>query len=573
MALSLSPAARDHLKNLLVCFSLGNLCFVRRWYDLEILQEPGLDYHRIAPYSPILLMATLVSGLIVAVVYAAGFYWARRGGTVRMKFAQSAFLLTLIFPLDSVRRYWNAELGHFDLVSNLALLSIEALLGAGMFMAWRGNPRIVRPARQMALMLTFLFPALMFDFVGNRITAEPASAFEPRPSVQALPARAGAARMIWMIFDEMDQRVAFDVRPSSLQLPELDRLRAESVVASRATQTAGFTAIAIPTLISGRFFRETSMMGASRLEVIPEGSAATEDWRDQPTVFERARELGFNSAISGWYHPYCRIFGDQVIQCFATPSGHAGKAMLRERHASQNGLWNTVGFLFQLQLENLKDMYRFDGTSGSENLKAAYLQKEQQQEYFKIRDHAYEEAVDPRLGLLYIHFPTPHMYAIYNRRERNFSLNPSLDYLDNLALVDRTVGELRAKLEAAGLWDQTSLLITADHGFRPNLWRGNYGWTETMDKLFATGASQTVPFIVKLAGKQQHAAFDRPFSNIASGDMALAVLSGKISTADQALTWLEQQAAETQKLESQANSARGSAGGSAGSSAGGSAAR
>jgi hypothetical protein len=358
-----------------------------------------------------------------------------------------------------------------------------------------------------------------------------------------------------MIFDEMDQKVAFDARPASIQLPELDRLRAESIVANHATQTAEFTGIALPSLISGTFFRVTSMEGASKLEVVKEGSAATEDWRDQPNVFQHARQMGFNPALDGWYHPYCRIFGDELVQCFATPSGHAGRAMLRERHASQNGLWNTVGFLFQMQWENLKDLYRFDGSSGSETLKAAYLQNEQQQEYFQIRDHAYEAAVDPRIGLLLIHFPTPHMYAIYNRRERNFSLNSSLDYLDNLALVDRTVGELRAKLEAAGLWDRTSLLITADHGFRPNLWKGNYGWTDAMDKLFSTGASPTVPFIVKLAGKQEHAVFDRPFSNIVSGDLSLAVLSGRVSTAEQVQVWLDQQATQVQKIVSKASSA------------------
>jgi len=395
----------------------------------------------------------------------------------------------------------------------------------------------------------------MFDFVSGSLSAEPASAFENRPSAEALPTRADAPRLIWIIFDEMDQRVAFDARPSSLQLPEIDRLRAESIVANHATQTAQFTGIALPSLISGELFRVTSMVGASKLEVIREGSASTEDWRDQPNVFQHARRMGINSALDGWYHPYCRIFGDQLVPCFATPSGHAGRAMLRERHASQNGLWNTVGFLFQLQWENLKDMYRFNGTSGSETLKAAYLQNEQQQEYFQIRDHAYAAAVDPRIGLLLIHVPAPHMYAIYNRRQGDFSLNGSLDYLDNLALVDRTVGELRAKLEGAGLWDRTSLLITADHGFRPDLWRGNYGWTDTMDKLFATGASQTVPFIVKLAGKQEHAVFDRPFSNIVSGDLSLEVLSGRVSTAEQAVAWLEHRATDVHKPVSQSASA------------------
>ena len=61
MALSLSPAAREKLKDILVCFSLGNLCFVRRWYDLEILQETSLDYLRPGPASPVVPSASLLT--------------------------------------------------------------------------------------------------------------------------------------------------------------------------------------------------------------------------------------------------------------------------------------------------------------------------------------------------------------------------------------------------------------------------------------------------------------------------------------------------------------------------------
>ena len=49
MALSLSQAAAGKLKNLLVCFSVGNLCFLRRWYDLEHLKERSMDYYRTGP--------------------------------------------------------------------------------------------------------------------------------------------------------------------------------------------------------------------------------------------------------------------------------------------------------------------------------------------------------------------------------------------------------------------------------------------------------------------------------------------------------------------------------------------
>ena len=542
MALSLSPSTRDRLKDILICFSLGNLCLVRRWYDLEILQESGLDYLRPGPASPVLLISTLVAGLILGVCFWIGWQWARQRGGIWIKIAHGCFLLAMVFPLESVRRYWNAQYGQVDVASNTALLSIEALLFGGLVLATRGNPRVVRAARHVALMMTFMFPALLIDFVSSHMAAEPDSAFQAKAPAAILPVRAGAPRFIWIIFDEMDQRIAFDECQVSLELPELDRLRGESLEARRATQTAGFTGLAMPILISGRSYRESEIKGASRLDVLPEDSSERLNWGDEHTAFHRIHEMGINAALSGWYHPYCRIFGDQFINCFATATSHAGRALLREQHASQEGVWRMIGMLFQLQLENIKDLYRFDGTSGSENLKDAYLQRQQQQEYFQIRDHAYADAVDPRIGFVMLHFPAPHMYAIYNRWRRDFTLDPSLDYLDNLALVDRTVGELRAKLEAAGLWDRTSILITADHGFRPQMWRGHYGWTQNMERI-SEHSSQHVPFILKLAGKHDHLVLDRPFSNIVSSDVATAVLSGRISTAADAANWIQQRVA------------------------------
>jgi hypothetical protein len=541
----LSPATRERLKDILICFSLGNLCFVRRWYDLEVLQETGLDYLRPGPASPVLLFSTLIAGLLLGAAFWIGWQWTRNRGRVWVKVAHGCFLMALVFPLESVRRYWNAQYGHADLASNTALLSIEALLFVGMVQAMRGNPRVVRAARHVALVMTLMFPALMIDFFSSHLSSEPASAFQPKPPAAALPTPAGAPRFIWIIFDEMDQRIAFNERPVSLELPELDRLRSESLEARRVTQTADRTLLAMPILISARAYRKAEIKGASKLNVFPEDSREGFNWADEHNVFRSVREMGRNAAIAGWYHPYCRVFGDQLVNCFA-PSSHTGRALLREQSAFQEGVVRMVALLFQLQFENLKDLYRFDGISGSENLKDAYVQSQQQQEYFQIRDHAYADAVDPRIGFMLLHFPTPHMYAIYNRWRKNFSTEPTTDYLDNLALVDRTVGELRAKLEAVGLWDQTSILITADHGFRPEMWRGRYGWTENMERISEKGESHLVPFILKLAKKQEHLVVDRPFSNIILSDLATAVLGGQISTASQAGDWIERRAANSE---------------------------
>jgi membrane-anchored protein YejM (alkaline phosphatase superfamily) len=150
--------------------------------------------------------------------------------------------------------------------------------------------------------------------------------------------------------------------------------------------------------------------------------------------------------------------------------------------------------------------------------------------------------------LLFVHFPTPHPFPIYNRRERNFNLRGPLDYFDNVALVDRTLGELRRAVERAGLWDQTAVLITADHGLRPGAWIGHLGWTRELDRLTGHESPVRVPFILKLPGQappavqQPPAVIDTSFSNVLAGDLGLAVLSGAVSTPAQAAAWLNQHA-------------------------------
>jgi len=48
---------------------LGCLCFIRRWFDLEILQVRGLDFYRSAPRDSGLMFATLLSCSILALAF------------------------------------------------------------------------------------------------------------------------------------------------------------------------------------------------------------------------------------------------------------------------------------------------------------------------------------------------------------------------------------------------------------------------------------------------------------------------------------------------------------------------
>jgi hypothetical protein len=545
MALSVSTAARGKLKDLLICFSVGNLCFLRRWYDLEHLKERSMDYYRTGPADLNLLWATLIAAFLLTAVLWLAWWWVQRHPSpARLKLARCGFLLLLIFPLESVRRYWNEEIGRVDLGSNIALLAVEALLAAGLVLVLFGNTRVLGPARHVALMLTLLFPSLMIDFAVSRVNAEPASAFLAKPSLPMLPVRAGPQhRVIWMLFDELDQRLAFDARQPSVNLPELDRLRAESFVASHATQTAPWTIIALPSLLSGRVFSRAELVDAGTLRLYPEGSPQALNWGEESNVFREARALGVNAELVGWHHPYCRVFGDSMVRCLDVPGGHPTDALLRELTATDRGVLPMVASLFRLQLENLLDMLRSSGPAGSENLGSPFVQRRQLQQYFLIRDHAYSAAADPRIGFLFVHFPAPHLFAIYDRNRKDFTLSASTGYFDNLALVDRTVGEMRRSLERAGLWEGTSIVITSDHGLRPELWRGRYNWTPELQRLTEGGASDTVPLIVKLAGRDRPLAYDKPFSNVVTGALSLAILGGRVSTAAETAAWLDEHAA------------------------------
>ncbi len=548
MSLSLSPAAQQRLRDLVISLSLGNLVVLRRWYDIEQLQAIPLDYFRTHPPTNVLLYATLLGFSICSAIFWLLAQMVRRiGKPWLVTTARLAFLAVLIIPLETIRQYWNFQVGRADWPSNLSLVALDLLLVAGMAGILRGHLRIFQAAMRAATFVVLFLPVFLIYFAGMHSEMEPPAAYHSRPNLPPLPSRPGsfdqdgkhrpAPRVLWLLFDEFDQRLAFDFRQPGVQLPELDRLRAESFVATHAVQTAGWTMLAVPSLLSGHIYGHAESADASTLLVQPAGSETMVSWRDQPNIFRRARELGVNTALVGWHHPYCRVLGDSLTRCFDQVGGTATDILTRETFADQNGLAKSLAMAVALRWKSLASLFA-PSSHPSEHALDHYMQARQQQEYFRIRDRAYQQAADPRVDFLYVHFPTPHLFAIYDRQRREFTLSDKTTYFDNLALVDRTVGELRRTLEEAGLWDSTTILITADHGLRYSLWHGGMNWTAQFDRLLEGGQSPTVPFIVKFGGTSKPAVYDSTFSSVVEGDLLLAVLRGEVSTPAQVSDWL-----------------------------------
>ena len=209
MPLPASPA-RIRIQDLLICLSVGNLLFLRRWYDIEQLQSRAMDYFRTGPAQNTQFWATLI-----AIGIAAAAFWPialliRRFPTGRLaKLGRAGFLVLLAVPLETVRRFWNYREGHTDLGSTLSLLAIEALLAVGVVQIVRNNARVVRAAERVALYMVVALPVFAGHYWLSHSGGDPASAWSPRSTLPMLAPKTSAGgapqrRLIWLLFDEFE---------------------------------------------------------------------------------------------------------------------------------------------------------------------------------------------------------------------------------------------------------------------------------------------------------------------------------------------------------------------------------
>jgi len=116
------------------------------------------------------------------------------------------------------------------------------------------------------------------------------------------------SRVVWILFDEMDERLTFEDRPAGLQMPEFDRFRSSSAYLSHMLEAGGDTIPAVPSMITGRQVIATRELGPDRLLLSFEAGQPDIDLAEAPNLFQEAEKLGFRTAVAAWGIPYCRIF-------------------------------------------------------------------------------------------------------------------------------------------------------------------------------------------------------------------------------------------------------------------------
>lgn len=494
-------------RDLMIGLSLSTLWFIGVWSDL-------LPFLYLSGRYPIGglpcwndFAAVVANVSLLGVGFAGAAQLARRGPRAIVVAARWALLGSLAVPANALRmhfrlppEYWYAAMGP---VAGPLVFGAVGLLLLAVAARWHAQT-----VRVVVASLTIMFPLVLITLgqaawaisqAGGRMHCG-GSAGQAAP----LPGEA-ARRVLWIVYDELDYRTPFEDRASGMALPELDRLRAESFSASSAVPPGDRTERSMPSYLTGLRVTESTLVGRNQLELRVEGRQDVLTWSGRQTLLPKVRALGLNTGLAGFFLPYCAMLGDALTTCTWQPCVTCGRL---------TGVFgNSVGESMWHQASELAPRY------GRRRHLAAYR---------ALQAAGLALAADPAIGMALVHLGVPHEPTIYDRVEADYSFGAVTgdEYAHNLALVDRSLGELRRAVEHSGLRDRTTLMVFGDHGRRSK--RNSM----TID-------DPRVPFIVQLAGQSEAVSYNPPVDLLRVHDLTLELLAGHITTVGQLTTWLD----------------------------------
>ena len=425
-------------------------------------------------------------------------------------------VLGIFIPLNAVRAVLS---NRYPLLRSplIELLGLRGVMILGACLAIGGLIAIVYFHHRIAVAITAAlavlspFCAVTFGQAAWKAAHYDASAYRNRPPAPRIADTGKSPRVLWVIADEWDYRLTFVDRNPALQLPEIDRLLGTSLYADHASPPGLETPISIPGYYSGKLVEHVRHDGPRELQVAYHDDARGEvPWSVQSSVFERARTLDVNTALLEWYHPTCRVL-NSLTYCKWWP-------MAMQHNSMGDTFWQILPNQTRSLFES--NLFSLFGRSLTANQQTGVYQA--------MMREAKRLVVDRDLGFTLVHLPIPHAPHAYDRKTGTFTLgnSPIAGYIDSLALLDRSVGELRRAMENAGVWDSTTVLFTSDHGYRD---------AEALDGK----TDSRIPYILKLASQKDGVKYTQEFNTVLTADLLLDVLRGEIGDPASAVAWLD----------------------------------
>ena len=514
-----------------VAFGLANL------YLLDLtgpLIDPSHDlvYHLVGSALAIVI-PIIVYLVILFLLLAALFLLARRPGPLRV-IIWSAFLLAIpSILLHTVANFTSVDVPDW-LTCIVALVALFLLLAVAL--RWRQFFPVFEKIQAAAATILgiFAFSGLII-FAQLLWCVSQTRNLNPSPVLHQARATTPHPRIVWILLDELSYQQVYERRFPGLELPAFDRLADQSTVFTHASPVGAYTRFVLPSLFTGLPSNEIHVSARGLLVSLHD--PATNKWNPfvpQQTVFQDALSDGYNTAIAGWYNPYCRIMPQVLDHCFWTYRQFT-PANLSPNRSLATDLLRPLHYLI-LDIKHLFGSGPGAPTDELRNLRQHIT------DYRSLLAAGDADLADPSIDFLFLHMPIPHPYGIYDRRQRKFATHHT-SYIDNLALADQYLAHVRSILEQQKQWDSTTLIVMGDHSWRTSfVWSTSAFWTDEDAAASHNGEFDDRPaYIVKLPNQQTAAHIDQPFASIHTRALLDALLKNQIHTPTDLQTWAAQQ--------------------------------
>ena len=522
----LHPPQADDLSRLMAgCLGLSWLFHLSVWRNLYTFYGPEAAYYLNGRPSWKPAVAALLSCLGFAAVVAGMrviAHWSRSRALLQV--AHAVFLALLII---AIWKFALCLIAQSSLTSGYGiaayfLFSLLAVAAFGFF--FRRPDSTFEKVEKAALCVVPLVIISSLQVAVWLAAGSETLAADRKPASARGPDSTKPRRVVFVLFDELDAEIAFSEN-APVALPNFERLRQEGFSHLAVEPSSFATLTAIPELTTGARVLWAEPADAETLHLTrPEGTGS---WTSEETIFGWAKESGLRIGIAGWYHPYCRLFRDSLDACTAEPVGSGATAMRSSLVASMMPLGEAVTLqaLHEWRLAAAMVFLQVNVTFGVANeTEIRYIRRAQLEAFQNLRSAALEYVADPRLDFVFVHLPIPHPVGIFDRETGDYSLDESANYVDNLLLTDRTVGEIRDSIRAAGMESETVLVVGSDHPVRES-WRAFPFWSEEMDQLVRSRGAEKIPLFVYVP-ESAPPAYGEPLGALVVYDLLRLLLEG-----------------------------------------------
>ncbi len=502
---------RKQIATFLTVFSLVNLFFIPEWANLFGEHSSHQFFLTPTPFENayFALGSTVFAMAFLLYIVVAGVEIFRLQKTltliycvivgsllIPLNFAREALNLFILFPNLSWASHWiySSILIPYKIPLMIGLLFLLFQLSK------KKSRKIISYTRILGLILVpVIYITYSNLFVQHKNNLKFVESRKTTPALNVAPS--SKAKVLWIIFDEMDYRLVFEKRPLNLKLPQLDRFKSESIFSEKAYSPSDYTLQSIPSLLSGSRVDVTAVDPTDLTLKYPNKNLETK-WSEAPNVFQQAKEMGYSTALIGWYHNYCQVVKRDLDYCRRLPAGRFGYA--------QNFRESVKAILERALI--------FD-----RRLERAFVFNLQQ-----IHNTVLEQLKTRKYDLTFLHYSVPHKPYIYNRESRQLSAQVSRapeNYFGNLEEVDKILGDIRQVLESNGEWNRSIVIVTTDHS-----WRQSEEYDGKRDF--------RIPFMIKMPDSIE-GKITKPISTLVTKDFILDIIANKIGTTSEAISWLE----------------------------------